>query len=99
MTSCMVYYKPPIQLAIRLLDLAALSVENDMTTPFQLCGIVVPKLVYTCMCPICSTRASLASVQAMLTDCTCVLLLQITLCINYIYTIYAGVFCSKISYP
>ena len=95
----MVYYKPPIQLAIRLLDLAALSVENDMTTPFQLCGIVVPKLVYTCMCPVCSTRASLASVQTILTDCTCMPLLQITLCISDTYNICAGVFCSKISYP
>ena len=33
------------QLAIHLLDLSVLSIENDVATPFQLCGIVVPKLV------------------------------------------------------
>ena len=34
-----------LQLAIQLLDLAALFVENDAASPFQLCGIVIPKLV------------------------------------------------------
>ena len=33
------------QLAIQLLDLTILSLHNDVTTPFQLCGIVAPKLV------------------------------------------------------
>jgi hypothetical protein len=34
-----------LQLAVQLLDLAALFVENDAASPFQLCGIVIPKLV------------------------------------------------------
>ena len=34
-----------LQLAIQLLDLAAMFVDNDAASPFQLCGIVIPKLV------------------------------------------------------
>ncbi|XP_064383534.1 uncharacterized protein LOC135332129 isoform X2 [Halichondria panicea] len=33
------------KLAIQLLDLTILSLHNDVTTPFQLCGIVAPKLI------------------------------------------------------
>ena len=32
-------------LATQLLSLSTLSLENEMATPFQLCGIVLPKLV------------------------------------------------------
>lgn len=35
-----------LQLAIQLLDLATLFVENNAASPFQLCGIVIPKLVW-----------------------------------------------------
>ena len=35
-----------LQFAIRLLDLATLSLENDMASPFHICGVVIPKLVY-----------------------------------------------------
>ena len=31
-------------LAIHLFSLSTLSLENEMATPFQLCGIVVPKI-------------------------------------------------------
>ena len=34
-----------LQLAVQLLDLAAMFVEHDTASPFQLCGIVIPKLV------------------------------------------------------
>ena len=34
-----------MQFAIQLLGLATLSLQNDMASPFQICGVVAPKLV------------------------------------------------------
>ena len=34
-----------LQLAIHLLNLSILSLENDAASPFQICAVVLPKLV------------------------------------------------------
>ena len=34
-----------MQFALRVLGLSTLSLDNGMISPFQICGVVVPKLV------------------------------------------------------